>query len=351
MALLTTTIGAYPKPNYVSIPDWFKVPNGRDHRIPTVAYAEALASSDAKAEDLFVRATHEVVRDQVEAGVDIPTDGEIRRENYIYYHCRHLQGFDFEQLEEHVMRGFYRALVPTVTGRISVGEPFLPRDWRVAQEVTERPVKITLPGPMTIADSTVDRFYGNPVKLGEALAKALNAEVRALAKAGCSHIQVDEPLFARRPAQALDYGLQNLVRCFDGLPQKVTKITHVCCGYPDRLDDPDYPKAPKEAYLELAEALDAAPLDQVSLEDAHRHNDLSNLLPRFRNTTIVLGVVAIAKSRVETVEEIHERITLALRHVEKERLLLAPDCGLVFLGRRLALDKLRNMTAAARLAA
>lgn len=350
MALLTTTIGAYPKPSYVPILDWFKLPNGRDHRVSTADYAKALAAACDEAEDLFIRGTHEAVRDQVEAGVDIPTDGEIRREYYVYYHSRHLGGIDFEHLEEHNMRGFYRALVPTVTGRISAGEPFLPRDWRVAQDVTQRPVKMTLPGPMTIADSTVDRFYGDPAKLGKALAKALNAEVRALAEAGCTHIQVDEPLFARRPAQALDYGLENLVRCFDGLPQRVTRITHICCGYPDRMDNPDFPKAPKEAYLELAEALDAAPLDQVSLEDAHRHNDLPKLLPRFRNTVIILGVVAIANSRVETVEEIQERITLALGLVEKERLLLAPDCGLGFLGRRLALDKLRNMTAAARLA-
>ena len=348
MSLLTTTIGAFPKPSYVPVGDWFSDPAPAGIATPTARYAEALAAAGDDAEALFVRATHEAVRDQVEAGIDVPTDGEVRRENYVHYHCRHLHGIEFGQLSEHLMRDSYRALVPSVTGPVSAGAPFLPREWRIAQDVTDHPVKMTLPGPMTIADSIADRHYGDLARLGADLARALNAEVLALAAAGCTHIQIDEPVFARKVPQALDYGLTNLARCFEGLPPKVRRVVHVCCGYPDRIDQHDYPKAPKAAYVELAEAIDAAPIDEISLEDAHRHNDLEMLLPRFRGTSVALGVVAIATSEIETVDRIRTRLDQGLRHIEAERLVAAPDCGLGFLGRERACEKLRNMIAAAR---
>ena len=120
----------------------------------------------------------------------------------------------------------------------------------------------------------------------------------------------------------------------------------MCCGYPDRLDREDYPKAEREAYFDLAAAVDACALDAVSLEDAHRHNDLT-LLERFKSTQVILGVVAIAKSRVEPVEEIHARLQAALDHIEPARLIAAPDCGLGLLGRDLAREKLRNLCQAA----
>ena len=349
MKLVTTTIGAYPKPDYVPISDWFTVPHGAEAGAPTARRAAELEAAGDRAEALFARATQEAVRDQIEAGIDVPTDGEIRRENYIHYHCRHLAGVDFERLAEHSMRGFYTARVPTITAAIEPMAPyFLVDDWRIAQAVTDHPVKMTLPGPMTIADSLVDAHYGDRARLGMDLAKALNAEMRALAEAGCTQIQVDEPVFARDAQAALDHGVENLIRCFEGLPSAVTRVVHVCCGYPDRLDSPDYPKAPKEAYIELAEALDAAPIDQVSIEDAHRRNDLARLLPRFRDTAVILGVLAIASSRLESEAEISGRVAEALRHIEAERLVLSPDCGLGFLGRELSLRKLRAMAAAAR---
>ena len=345
--MLTTTIGAYPKPDYVTVPDWFRIPDGPDSGDPTGAYTAAVDAAGAELEAAFVRGTHAAVRDQVAAGIDIPTDGEIRRENYIHYHCRHLEGIDFHNLTERTVRGVYKARLPTVTGPIAPAGNFLARDWRIAQAATDRPVKITMPGPMTMSDTLADNHYGDQAKLGADIARAINAELRDLAAAGCCQIQVDEPVFARRAEDALKYGFDNLNRCFEGVPDGVTRIVHMCCGYPDRIDNPDYPKAPKRAYLELAEAIDGAPFHQISLEDAHRYNDLADLLPRFRNTTVVLGVVAIAKSRVETVAEIGARLTSALQFIDAERLVAAPDCGLGLLGRDLALTKLRNLTAAA----
>jgi len=342
--VLTTTIGAYPKPDFVQVPDWFENPDTAD---PTAGWAEAVQAMGDEAEAVFARGTQAAVADQVACGVNVPSDGEIRRENYIHYHCRHLHGFDFQDLTETAVRGGnYRARLPTIRGPVSVREHFLDRDYRVAQAFTDRPVKITLPGPLTIADTTVDAHYGDPRTRGQALAEVLNAEVLALAAAGCRHIQIDEPVFARRPDDALDYGFEHLERAFHGCPPGVARIVHMCCGYPDRLDNPDYPKAPRSSYQRLADAVDASCVDWVSLEDAHRHNDLS-LLEDFTHTGIILGVVAVAKSRVETEDEMRARLRQALEHVDRERLMAAPDCGLGLLGRDLAMAKLQVMCRAA----
>ncbi len=347
MALLTTTIGAYPKPDYVPIPDWFRAQAGPDTTDPTRGYLEALAAMGPEAETLFGRGVREVVGDQVEAGIDIPTDGEIRRENYIHYHCRHLEGIDFGTLTPKDVRGgTYRADLPSIVAPVRARDHFLAADWRMAQAATERPVKITMPGPMTIADTTVDLHYNDEAKLCADLAEALNAEVRSLAEAGCIWIQIDEPVFARKPDLALRFGIENLERCFHGVPKQVVRTMHMCCGYPDRIDREDYPKADPGAYSRLAAAVDSSCVDAVSIEDAHRHNDLA-LLDRFAKTKVILGVVAIAKSRIEPIEEIAARLRAALDHIEPERLIAAPDCGLGILGRDLARAKLRNLCAAA----
>ena len=347
MPLQTTTIGAYPKPDCLPAFDWFQADDGPDTAHPTARYAAAIAEMGDAAEQLFERAAREVIADQTEAGIDVVTDGEVRRENYIYYHCRRLSGFNFETLTEQEVRGGnYRAWLPTIRGSVAAGDAFLPHDWRVAQGISEKPVKVTLPGPMTIGDSVADAYYGDPKARGRALADAINVEVLRLAEAGCRYIQIDEPLFARRVPEALDFGLENLERCFAGCPEGVQRAAHMCCGYPDALDVPDYPKAPKTSYFELAEAIDGSCIDAVSVEDAHRPNDLS-LLDMFKRTTVIFGVVAIAKSRIEDVAEIAERLRVALAHIDAERLIAAPDCGLGLLGRELAKAKLRNLSAAA----
>ncbi len=346
--LTTTTIGAYPKPDYVPVLDWFTAKDGMSTPAATVVYEENLAKAGDEAETLFVRAAGEVIADQIAAGIDIPTDGEVRRENYIHYHCRHLHGFDFENLTHRVLRdGAYETELPTIRGKIAVRETgFLVHDWKAAQAFTDRPIKVTLPGPITIADTTADENYGDPAALGRDLADALNAEVRALADAGCTHIQVDEPLFARKVGAALEHGIENLERVFGGVPDGVTRIMHMCCGYPNYLDQTDYHKADPDSYFQLADALDRASIDQISLEDAHRHNDLA-LLERFVDTTIIFGCIAIAKSEIETVETVAARLSDALDHIDRDRLIAAPDCGLGHLGRDLARLKLSVMCAAA----
>lgn len=347
MALRTTAIGAYPKPDFLELPDWFTDPAGPDTEHPTESWARAIDALGTGAREVIARAVEQAIGDQVAAGIDIPTDGEMVRENYIHYHCRHLDGIDFETLTEQELRGgAYRARLPTITAAVKAREHFLVDDWRLAQSFTDRPVKMTMPGPMTIADTTVDAHYGDAQRLCTDLAAALNYEVLALVDAGCRCIQIDEPLFARKPQAALDYGIESLERAFRGCPPHVMRTAHVCCGYPDRLDNADYPKAPPASYFQLADALECSTIDTVSIEDAHRPNDL-RLLERFRTTTVILGVVAIAKSRVETTEEIAARLREALHHIDAHRLVAAPDCGLGLLGRALARAKLRNLCAAA----
>jgi len=341
LAVLTTTIGAFPKPASIPLTDWFTKPDGNY----TQTYLDELATTSDEALDAAVR---EVVVAQVEAGVDIPTDGEIRRENYIHYLCRHLGGIDFTRLSHRMIRGVTSSMLPTITGpiRADLASP-LPRDHRVAQAATDRPVKITLPGPMTIIDSVVDDHYHDEVALGADLARAVNRHVLALVEAGCTHIQVDEPVLARKPEIALAHGIAHLDRCFDGVPDTVTRTVHACCGYPNHLDQLDYEKADRHAYLAVAEALDASSVAVLSLEDAHAANDLADLLGRFRQTTIVLGVVAIASSRLESVDQIRRRLAEAAEHLPDGRLMAGPDCGLGYLPRDLALAKLRHLAEAA----
>ena len=351
MALRTTCIGSYPKPDYVPVRDWFQMKKGMTDAGGDVtrAYTEAMASADDAFEALLVKATKAAVADQVNSGVDIPTDGEQRRENYIHYHCRHLNGFDFDNLTTRTLRdGAYTADLPTINGKIEPkGNNFLHRDFEIAQSFTDRPIKLSVPGPTTIMDTTANEFYDDDRALAFDLADALNFEIRHLAASGCKYIQVDEPLFARNVARALDYGVECLDRCFDGVPDDVTRVMHMCCGYPEHLDDEKYHKADPDCYLDLASAVDGSSVHQISIEDAHRHNDLT-LLEKFQKSTVIFGCVAIAQSRVESVEEIAERLKAALNHIDRDRLLAAPDCGLAMLGRERAIQKLSNLTAAAR---
>lgn len=348
----TTCIGAYPKPDYVPIIDWFELENGlvAESAEVTRRYTAVMENANEETEALFIKATQAAIDDQINCGVDVPTDGEQRRENYIHYHCRHLTGIDFNILTSRVLRdGAYETELPTVNGKIEPrGEHFLDSDFKIAQSFSERPVKITVPGPTTIIDTTANTHYKSMRDLAFDLADALNYEIRALANTGCKYIQVDEPLFARNVERALDYGVECLDRCFDGVPDDVTRVMHMCCGYPDKLDSVDYHKADRNCYFKLAEAVDNSTVDQISIEDAHRYNDLT-LLEKFKHSTVIFGSVAIAQSAVETVETISARLNKALQHIDSHRLMAAPDCGLALLGRELAMSKLRNLCEAARL--
>lgn len=346
MSILTTCIGAYPKPDYIDIGNFTE--SEQQDESDTRAFSYTQGNADQVPEALLVRATEQALQDQLDCGVDIPTDGEQRREDYIHYHCRNLEGIDFENLTNKVHRnGAAVADLPTINAAIVPrGNHFLDHDYKVAQGFSDKPVKVTVPGPLSIIDTTANLHYQDERELAFDLADAINYEIRALVDAGCKYIQVDEPLFVRQVEAALAYGVECLDRCFDGVADDVTRVMHMCCGYPGHVDDEDYLKADPACYFQLARAVDNCSVNQVSIEDAHCLNNLE-LLENFNHTSVILGAVTIASSKVESSETIHRRLTQALQHIDKDRLLAAPDCGLMMLGRELAMAKLRNMCAAA----
>ncbi len=356
MPLKTTTIGAFPKPESTPVSDWFmadksdkekKASKGLLENWTPGRYENALQEAGDNAEERFLLATKEIINDQVRAGIDIPTDGEVRRENYIHYQCRRLIGVSFHEVTHRSVRdGAFEADLPTIVAPIGLNETRLDLDWKVAQQYTKNPVKITLPGPMTIADSIANLHYSDDKIMGSDLAEALNKEVKALADAGCRYIQVDEPVFARKPEEALKYGFENLEKTLYGIPKEINRVVHMCCGYPSSLDAEDYKKADKDAYLKIVDAIEDSSIDEVSIEDAHRHNDLK-ILEKFSKTKVILGVVDIARSRMENVEEVRSRLLEALEHIDKERLIAGPDCGLGFFTREQAIEKMKIMSEAA----
>jgi 5-methyltetrahydropteroyltriglutamate--homocysteine methyltransferase len=338
----TTTIGSFPKPSYVPVRDWFENQYTKSF--------DAFYFESRDLETRFALATKASVTAQVDAGIDVPTDGEMRREHYIFYHLRHLSGVDFDNLQVREIRtGAWEKEVPTIVGAVSPAARFLPYDFQMAQSYSKQPVKITIPGPMTISDTVVDEHYGDERRLNRDLARALNVEILALAEAGCQYIQVDEPVFARKTKDALAFGIDDVERCFSGVPPHVQRVVHLCCGYPRHVDQPDEDvyKADPMAYFELAGALDDAKVDAISIEDAHRPSDL-RLLELFEQSKVILGLVAIAKTRVEPVDEIRARLEQALQHIDSDRIIAGPDCGLGMLDIEITTSKLVNLTAAAR---
>ena len=207
--------------------------------------------------------------------------------------------------------------------------------------MTKKPVKFTLPGPLTIIDTSADCFYDDRIKLNTDLAETLNQEILQLVQSGCNFIQIDEPLFARQVEDALSFGMDGIEKCFHKVPNEVTKIIHICCGYTDRLDDQNYMKADPQSYFALTDDLNVMKVDQISIEDAHFQNDLS-LLDKLTDKTLIFGVLNVTKSQIETTEEIHIRLSEVLNYIDRERLIVSPDCGLGLLSTIQAKQKLES---------
>ena len=350
----TTVIGSFQKPDYLQaqIPGWIKA-DGKINDDFVESYEGAIKGcSRKKLEEQILRATKETITLQEDLGIDVICDGEMRRDNYINGYLRTLHGIDFFNLEEKLCRNGACVLkLPTVVSEVyckeSVPGLLSPEaEWRIAQDMSSKPVKFTLPGPMTIADTIVNKFYKNDRELQEKLVTCVQSTVQALAKSGCKNIQIDECVLVRYPEQAVEYAIDNLAKCFEGVPEDVARIVHICCGYPNYLDQEDYQKAELDAYGKLADKLDEVGIDYVSLEDAHRRNDL-NVFSKFKKTKVILGVVDVVRSRVETVEEIKQHANEVMSVLPKERLVLAPDCGLVYLPHKIMMEKLQNMVTAA----
>ena len=343
----TTTIGSFPKPTYLPIRDWFdsaREKDGMNTEKTTLEFTRYQKERSHHDEELFLKAAKDIINMQENAGIDIVTDGEVRRENYVHYHCRHLNGFDFQTLEHRIVRGgAYQTKLPAIRSKIKhVGNYYAAHDFSSSQSMTNKPVKFTLPGPLTMMDTNADCFYNNRINLNIDLADTLNKEISQLVESGCKYIQIDEPLFARQVEDAISFGIDGIERCFHKIPDSVTKIVHICCGYTDKLDDENYIKADPKSYLALANDLNTMKIDQISIEDAHFKNDLA-LLDKLANKKIIFGVLNVTRSRIESTEEIRLRISEVLNHIDRERLIVSPDCGLGLLSASQAEQKLQAM--------
>ena len=347
----TTVIGSYPKPEYVKLPDWFIV--GKD---TTSLVTEFMKNENQdKLEENINQAIEEVIKEQVDLEIDVITDGEIRRENYIYAFCRSIQGIDFNTLTERELRnGAYRIGCPTIVSKLEIKDEsiYFSHEWYKSNQIAEKynaTLKYTLPGPMTICETLSNTHYKNDREICNDLVPLLRREILYLKSIGCKEIQIDEPLFARQPQKAIDWGI-DLLDCVIKDISNIFFTVHICCGYPCYLDQHDYKKADHNSYDIIATDLDNSCFDAISIEDAHYHQDLS-FIQKIKKTAIVFGVVAIAKSKVESVTEIIERINEVLKFISKDRLIIAPDCGLGFLPKPILHNKLRNMVAAVRVKA
>ena len=341
---MVTVIGSFPKPRYLKIPDWFTVDS--DSANASKLYNEFIGKVDvSEFEATLEKALKEVIEEQIHLGIDVITDGEISRENYIYSFCRHLTGIDFEQFHLKKLRnGAIEEECPTIVGPIRWVAPYLDVEWLRAQKYSSKPVKATIPGPMTMADTLVNRYYATEKDLLWDCAVAIQREIAHLVKAGCRHVQIDEPVLARYPEKAAAYGIKMIDKCLEGLDESVETILHICCGYPCYLDHSDYKKADPQTYHQLAPLIEKSLVKSVSLEYAHTCHDDISYLRHFKKTKVIFGVVAIAKSRVESVEEIRKSISLALHHLDSpEQLILAPDCGLGMLPLPILREKIKRL--------
>jgi 5-methyltetrahydropteroyltriglutamate--homocysteine methyltransferase len=321
----TATIGSMPKPAWLS-DSWYSVTDRWN------LSGEALKQA-------FDDATRLAVADQVEAGIDILTDGEQCRPTHYSYFLKQLAGMDLVNLKAKSMRaGKFTQEVPRVVGPLSLSAHIALDDYRALRRLTRAPVKMTLPGPTTLVDGTYDAHYGDERSLALAYADVLNAEIRALEAAGCTMVQLDEPAFTRLPEKVAAYGIEALDRAFAGTG--VVSCVHVCYGY--RSWGGGAAKQWRHGYEELFPLFARSTVQHWSLEFAEP-NLPARILEDLPGKTIQLGVVDCGTERVESPERVAARLRDALEVLPPERLIAAPDCGCVALPREVARGKLRAL--------
>jgi len=283
-------------------------------------------------------ATLLAIRAQVDAGLDIVTDGEIRRESYSNHFATALRGLDLDHPGEALDRSGHPNPVPRVVGPITRPHPVQVADVQFLRQHTDRTVKVTVPGPFTMSQQAQDDYYGKPEDLAFAYADAVNAEVRDLFAAGADVVQLDEPYLQARPEPARRYGVQALNRALAGVVG--TTAVHLCFGYAAIIHE----RPSGYSFLpELAECT----CDQISIETAQSHLDPS-VLARLAGKTIILGVIDLSDPTVESVDTVVQRVRRALPYVAPEKVIVATDCGMKYLPWHSATGKMRAMAGAAR---
>lgn len=328
MLLPTSLVGSYAQP------DWLIDKAKLAGRFPPrVRAAELWRVAAEWREEAFDDATILAIRDQERAGLDIITDGEMRRESYSNRFATALDGVDLDNPGMALDRSGEPNPVPRVTGRIRRRHAVETRDVAFLRANTDRTIKITVPGPFTMAQQAQNDFYADEAEMAHDYAVAVNAEIRDLFAAGADIVQIDEPYMQARPQKARDYGLDALKTALDGVGGRTA--LHICFGYAALIHERP------EGYGFLPELADTA-LDQVSIETAQSNLDCA-VLERLAGKTIILGVLDLSTHDIETPETVAARIRRALPHVASDKLVIAPDCGLKYLPRVVAFGKMKAM--------
>jgi 5-methyltetrahydropteroyltriglutamate--homocysteine methyltransferase len=330
----TCLVGSYPQP------DWLIDRAKLSHRLPPRVRAQELwrvapECLDRAQDDATILA----IRDQERAGLDIITDGEIRRESYSNRFATALEGIDLDNPASIVSRSGETTIVPRVTGKIRRRHPVEVRDVQFLRANTTRRIKATVPGPFTMSQQAQNDFYTTEEEMALDYAAAVNAEIKDLFAAGAAIVQIDEPWMQARPEKAREFGLTALQRALDGVTGETA--IHLCFGYAAMVRDRP------AAYSFLTE-LTNSPVDAISVETAQSSLDCS-VLAQLPGKTIILGVLDLSTHEVETPETVAARIRRALPYVSPERIVVAPDCGMKYLPRDVAFAKMQAMVDGARL--
>ena len=321
----TTVAGSLPKPAWLAEPEKLWAP-------------WRLTGTELDAAK--IDATLLAIKLQEDAGIDIVTDGEQARQHFVHGFLERVAGIDFAQrVEMGIRNDRYKAMVPTVTGPLRLTGRVHALEAVAARAHTRRKLKITLPGPMTIADTIADRHYGDQVKMAFAFADVLNEEARALARDGVDVIQFDEPAFNVFMDQVNVWGIAALERAAAGLTCKTA--VHICYGYGIKANVDWKQSLGKEwrQYQDIFPALAASRIDQVSVECRNSKVPM-DLLSLLKGKDVLVGVIDVATDTVETPEDVADTIGAAMRFVPKERIVACTNCGMAPMRRDIAQAKL-----------
>lgn len=330
--LPTTLVGSY------SQPDWLINRDALAKRFPPRVRAQELWRINADfLEEAQDDATILAIRDQEAAGLDILTDGEMRRESYSNRFANALEGIDLDNPGTALDRSGNPNPVPRISGKISRRHPVELSALQFLRDNTDRKVKMTLPGPFTMSQQAQNDYYSDPGEAAMDYALAVREEVSDLIQNGCDVVQIDEPYMQARPGPAREYGLAALESALDGI--KGTTCVHICFGYAAIIHERP------EGYSFLPE-FHACSIDQISIETAQSNLDTS-ILKKLPEKDILLGVLDLSTDEIESADLVATRIRRALNHVDPERIVVAPDCGLKYMPRLVAFKKLEAMVAGA----
>ncbi|HEY7459640.1 MAG TPA: 5-methyltetrahydropteroyltriglutamate--homocysteine methyltransferase [Xanthobacteraceae bacterium] len=333
--LPTTVVGSYPQP------DWLVNRQLLSKVVPRTRMKEIWRIPEPYLEQAQDDATVVAIRDMERAGINIITDGEIRRESYSNRFATALEGIDLDNPGQVKTRSGQMTPVPRVVGKIRRTRPVELRDMEFLRKNTDLPAKMTLPGPFTMGQQAKDEFYKDEEAMALDFAAAVNAEALDLEKAGADYIQLDEPWVRNNPEAARRYAVKAINRALQGL--KVPTIVHICFGY--GLVVPGESKPHDYAFLpELADTTAGT----ISIESAQPKLNLE-VLRQLEGKRIMLGVLDLHTVEVETPAEVAMRIRAGLKYVSPENLIPAPDCGMKYLPREVAFGKLHAMAEAARI--